>query len=112
MTTWQSTRRDLKKFLDDVRDNPGKTYYAISECTNPLNGEDTYREITFKPSRLWVGVWGHHSAEAVLSHYGPLSDVEPNELRARPLFGSGGATYPPDVKPAPAPKRRGALARR
>ncbi|MFE2497112.1 hypothetical protein [Streptomyces scopuliridis] len=114
MTTWQPTRGDRKKFLRDVAANPGKTYYSVRESVQPRGSESVYREIVFKPSRLWVGTWGHHGAEGVLSLYGPITDVQPTAKQARPLFETGGATYPPDpskAAPAPAPKRR-VLARR
>ncbi|MFE7566231.1 hypothetical protein ACFU76_04595 [Streptomyces sp. NPDC057539] len=113
MTTWQPTRGDLKKFLKDVADNPGKTYYSIREAAQSWGSENVYREIVFTPSRLWVGKWGHHGAEGVLSLYGPISDVAPTTKQARPLFEAGGAQYPPDLRPtAPASKRRRLLASR
>lgn len=105
MTTWQPTRGGLKKFLRDVADNPGKSYYSISDCMKPTGNTRRYREIVFKPSRLWVGTWGHHGAQGVLSLYGPITDVCPE---VKPLFDDGGKQHAPEIKPA---KRR-VLARR
>ncbi|MGW6741662.1 hypothetical protein ACWGDX_13200 [Streptomyces sp. NPDC055025] len=94
MTTWQPTRKGLKEFLRDVANNPGKSYYSISDCAQPWGDTRKYREIVFKPSRLWVGTWGHHGAEGVLSLYGPISDVQPAGLKS--LFEKGGPQYLPD----------------
>jgi hypothetical protein len=96
MATWKPTRRDLRKFLADVANNPGKTYYAVGECVQPWGDEPKYWEIVFKPSSLWVGKWGHHSAEAVLSLYGPISDTRPTGIR--PLFERGGQQHVPDAQ--------------
>lgn len=96
MTTWQPTRRDLKKFLADVKAHPGKRYYSVRECVQPWGNEPKYREIQFKASRLWVGTYGHHSAEATLSLYGPLTDVKPAKMRG--LFDKGGPERRPDPR--------------
>lgn len=77
---WNDTRSDLKALLRDIARYPSKTYYAVCEA----DGEHLYREIVFKKSRLWGGTWGHMSAEAVLSNYGPLHDAPP--AGAKPLF--------------------------
>lgn len=113
MTTWNRTRSGLRKFLADVKANPGKTYYSTRECVQPWGNEFKYREIQFKPSRLWVGTFGHHSAEATLSLYGPLTDDRPVHLK--PLFETGGTQHRPDAKKVAdraQPQRRGLFARR
>ncbi|TFI30138.1 hypothetical protein [Streptomyces sp. 4R-3d] len=111
MTTWTATRGDLKKFLRDVASNPGKTYFSVVECVQPGGNISAYQEIVFKPSRLWVGTWGHHGAQGVLSLYGPITDVKPN---VRPLFDGGGKQHAPNTSVAePAkPAKKRILARR
>lgn len=109
MTTWQSTRRDLKKFTRDVLDHPGKTYYATTDVVQPWGSSRMYREITFKPSRLWGATWGHHGIEGVLSLYGPITDVKPDSTKAKPLFDDGDEQHPPNTKTA---KKKRVLARR
>lgn len=81
MTTWQRTRSDKRKFLADIKANPGKTYYSVRTAHQPWGNEPMYYEIAFKPSRLWGAVWGHMDAAGVLANYGPITDVKPRGMR-------------------------------
>lgn len=75
---WQSTKSDLKALLRDIARHPGKTYYAVAECTET---GPVYYEITFRTSRLWGATWGHLSAAGTLAHYGQLTDERPAGAR-------------------------------
>ncbi|WP_406325195.1 hypothetical protein [Streptomyces niveus] len=100
MTTWTATRGDLKKFYRDVVNSPGKKYYATTDVVQPWGDARMYREIVFKPSRLWGATWGHHGVEGVLSLYGPITDVKPDSTKVKPLFDDGGKQHHPEIKPA------------
>lgn len=91
---WNDTRSDLKDLLRDIANNPGKTYYAVAECTQTGL---VYYQITFRQSRLWGPVYGHLSAAGTLAHYGRLTDRKPTGARDI-------ATDPPAVPQ----KKRGA----
>lgn len=109
MAIWKSTRGDKKKLLDDIKANPGKTYYAVSEAAQPWGNEPVYREIDFKKSRSWGGTWGHMSAEATLAHFGEITDAKPRGLKN--LFGKPDELHHPDASKA-VPKPRRLFARR
>ncbi|TVL89772.1 hypothetical protein [Streptomyces sp. SAJ15] len=91
MTAYERTKAGKKNFLRDLV--PGKTYYSITELVQPWGNEPAYETWVFKKSRLWVGVCGHMSAEAVLANYGPLYDTQPVGMRG--VNDRSGAGYNP-----------------
>lgn len=78
MATWTAVRRDKYPFINDVTNNPGKTYYVIVEIAEP-DGTTLlrYDEIRFKRSRFWGGTYGHLAPEGALAHFGSISDEKP-----------------------------------